>query len=136
MSYQRQLAFHLRGRGYREGEIAEIIHDVEAHGTSEADLVREFGQPGDYADRFEKKKGRRSRGARLLIIAGVLGVGWFAFVVFAGIVFRFDVRDIVGPVVLWPALALIAVGVLAGFLSDHLRPAPTWRRDGSHERRA
>lgn len=35
-----------------------------------------------------------------------------------------DVRDIVGPVMLWPALAILGISILGGVLLDYLRPAP------------
>lgn len=135
MTYQKELAYHLRDRGYGEGEIAEIIRDVLAFGGSDAELAREFGEPAEYAGRFDKRseppqvrKSRRSRGVRLMIAAAVLSVAWCAFTLLGPALFSIDVRDIVGPIVLWPALAIIVAGILAGFLIDYLRPAPARKR--------
>jgi hypothetical protein len=40
----------------------------------------------------------------------------------------FDVGTVVGPVLLWPALVTLAVGLI-GFSSDYVRPIPRYRRD-------
>lgn len=125
MTYQRHLSFHLRGRGYREDEIVGIIHDLEEHGTTRAELAHEFGKPREYADRFPRRTGRRTRGARLLLIAGVLAVAWLAMTLLAGIMSDVALAELAGPVVLWPPLGLLVAGVLAGFLTDYLRPAPS-----------
>lgn len=42
----------------------EIIHDLEEHGASQAELAHEFGKPGAYADRFPRRPAPRSPGDR------------------------------------------------------------------------
>lgn len=42
-----------------------------------------------------------------------------------GIMSDVALAELAGPVVLWPPLGLLVAGVLAGFLTDYLRPAPS-----------
>jgi hypothetical protein len=123
MTYERDLAFNLRIRGVSEREIAETLEEVRAHeaasGTSAKD---EFGTPQDYAKQFPKGK-RRSRGTTVTAIAVAVAIAYVLAVVvtpFLGL----DIREAVGPVTLLPALAVLLAGVIAGFLTDYLRPAP------------
>ncbi|MFC6356970.1 hypothetical protein [Luethyella okanaganae] len=125
MAYQRQLAFYLRGHGYAENEIAEILRELREHGSSDAELTQEFGAPSQYAAQFDKKKRVRTLGGRIATAGTLLGLAWIVFILVTLFVFHFDVRELVGPVALWPALAIVIGGVLVGFLSDYLRPTPS-----------
>jgi hypothetical protein len=123
MTYERDLAFNLRIRGISEREIAEILAEVRAHeaatGTPAQD---EFGAAQEYAKQFPKGK-RRSRGAAVTTVAAVVSLVYVLAVVvtpFLGV----DIRESVGPITLLPGLAVLLGGVLAGFLTDYLRPAP------------
>lgn len=124
MSYEHDLAFALRLRGLSEARIAEAVREVQAHtlsaGTSPED---EFGTAEEYASTFPATK-RRTRGARVAAGATILALAYVVIAFALKPLFDVDVRSIVGPVMLWPALAIIAVGVLAGFLVDYLRPTP------------
>lgn len=57
-------------------------------------------------------------------VATIVAVAYVVAIFSLKALIDFDIRDIVGPVRLWPALAIIAAGLLVGFLIDYLRPAP------------
>ncbi|MBT2549356.1 hypothetical protein [Arthrobacter sp. ISL-65] len=127
MTYERDLAFNLRIRGISEPQIAETLEEVRAHeaatGTPAQD---EFGAAQDYAKQFPKGR-RRSRGTTVTTVAVAVSLVYVLAVVvtpFLGI----DIRESVGPITLLPALAVILGGVLVGFLTDYLRPAPSSSR--------
>ncbi|PYY36454.1 hypothetical protein [Curtobacterium sp. MCBD17_030] len=129
MGYEQDLTFQLRLRGRDEEEIADTLRELRAHGIDSASLLEEFGTPEEYAERFEKTK-RRTLGARITIGGATAAIGW----VLAWIAVSF-VRKLVldidppldGIVEPWSisvgALAIIMIGVVAGFLVDRLRPA-------------
>lgn len=58
-----------------------------------------------------------------MAVAVVLAVAYLGLVVLL-LVLRVDVRALVGPFSLLPALALALAGVVAGFLTDYLYPTP------------
>ena len=124
MTYERDLAFNLRIRGISERQIAETLAEVRAHEAATGTLAKdEFGAAQEYAKQFPKGK-RRSRGAAVTTLATVVSLAYVLAVVvtpFLGI----DIRASVGPITLLPALAVLLGGVLAGFLTDYLRPAPS-----------
>jgi hypothetical protein len=124
MNYERDLAFNLRIRGISEREIAETLEEVRAHeaatGTPAQD---EFGAAQEYAKQFPKGKSR-SRGTAVTTVAVAASLVYVLAVVvtpFLGV----DIRETVGPMTLLPALAVSLGGVLAGFLTDCLRPVPS-----------
>ena len=124
MSYARDLTFNLRIRGFSEDEIAATLDEVRAHesatGTPPED---DFGNAQDYAKQFPKKK-MRSQGATVIKIGLVLAIIYGAVSLLLLPFLRVDIRDVVGPIRLWPALVLVLGGLLAGFLTDYYRPVP------------
>lgn len=123
MRYEKDLAFNLRTRGLSEPQIAEVISEVRAHAANGVSAVSEFGTPEEYASSFPKTK-RHTRGARVVMAAGIMAIAYGVAIIGLAVFFSFDIRVITGPVSLWPALLIILLGVLAGFLVDYLRPAP------------
>lgn len=125
MSYERNLTFKLRIRGLSEPEITEVLSDVRAHeaaaGTS---AVAEFGTAEEYAKQFPKKK-RRTPGRTITTVGAALAIAYILLVVVLMLLFRIDIRDVVGPITLMPAGILILTSILAGFLTDYFRPAQT-----------
>lgn len=123
MNYERNLTFNLRMQGMPESEIAETLKEVRSHeGTTGASAEAEFGPAEEYAKQFPKRK-RRTRG-RIIVTAGViLAVAYLLFAFFAKPLAGIDIRDYVGPLMLLPAVAVIAVGMLLGFLVDYFQPA-------------
>lgn len=124
MSYERDLAFNLRQRGLPESQVAEVIDEVRAHtATTGTPAEAEFGTAEDYAASFPAVK-RRSRGHRVVTVAVLLSITY----VLAGLALKpligFDIKALTGPMMLWPGLVIGAVGLLGGFLTDYLRPAP------------
>ncbi|MET3923130.1 hypothetical protein [Arthrobacter sp. UYEF20] len=106
-----------------EPEIAEVLDEVRAHEAAAGHPGdTEFGTAEDYAKQFPKKK-RRTRGATIVIIGGVLTIAYLLFAILLAILFRVDIREYVGPVTLWPGLVVILAGTLAGFLTDYFQPA-------------
>jgi hypothetical protein len=124
ISYEKDLVFNLRLRGLTEDQIIDALSEVKAHTLNTGALPEsEFGTAEEYALTFPKTK-RRTRSSWIVIgafaLAVVYVVGVFALQALGG----FDARTVVGPVWLWPALVILAVGLLIGFLSDYLRPIP------------
>jgi len=121
MTYERDLAFNLRIRGIPECEIAEIVAEVRAHEAATGTPAKdEFGAAQEYAKQFPKGKSR-SRGTAITAVAVAASLMYVLAVVvtpFLGV----DIRESVGPMTLLPALAVSLGGVLAGFLTDCLRP--------------
>lgn len=127
MSYERNLTFNLRIRGLSEDEIAETLDEVRAHEAALGTPAEaEFGPAEEYAKQFPKTK-MRTRGAVVTMIGTALSVAYVVVAVLVLFLFRVDVRDFVGPMTLLPALVLALSSVLAGFLTDYLRPAPRSR---------
>ena len=127
MSYERKLTFNLRLRGLPEAEIADVIDEVRAHeaaaGTpAEAD----FGTAEEYASQFPKKK-RRTRGRTITTIGAAVAIGYALFAVLLALLFRVDIREYVGPITLLPGLVLLLASIAAGFLTDYLTPARSYR---------
>lgn len=127
MTYEKDLAFNLRNRGMSESQIIEVISEVRAHAANGVSAESEFGKPEEYASTFPKSK-RRTRGVRVITAAVIIAIAYVVAVVGLTVIFRFDIRAIVGPVTLWPALLVIVLGVLGGFLIDYLRPPPRSNR--------
>ena len=129
MSYARDLTFNLRIRGFSEDEIAETLDEVRAHESATGTPAEDdFGTAQEYAKQFPKKK-MQSRGATLIMIGVVLGLIYIAVSMLLLPFLRVDIRVVVGPIRLWPALVLVLGGLLAGFLTDYYRPVP--RSDAS-----
>ena len=102
MSYERDLAFNLRIRGFSEDEIADTLEEVRAHRAATGSPAEdEFGTAQEYARQFPKKK-TRSPGYTVMMIAAVLGITYLAVAMLLLPFLRIDVRDIVGPIVLGP----------------------------------
>ncbi|WP_104169319.1 hypothetical protein [Cryobacterium sp. M23] len=127
MTYEHDLAFNLRIRGTPESQIAEVLEEVRAHAsTTGTSAESEFGTPEEYASSFPKVK-RRTRGSRVVIAAVILALA-YVVAIFAVALIGFDIEVITGPVLLWPALVVLALGVLGGILIDYLRLAPRSNR--------
>ena len=127
MTYEKDLAFNLRIRGMSESQIIEVISEVRAHAANGVSAESEFGTPEEYASSFPKSK-RRTRGVRVVTAAVIIAIAYGVTVLALMVVFNFDIRAITGPVTLWPALLIIVLGVLGGFLIDYLRPPPRANR--------
>ncbi|MCY7290353.1 MAG: hypothetical protein LH624_19440 [Cryobacterium sp.] len=124
MSYERDLVFNLRLRGLTENRMVDALSEVKAHTLSTGALPEsEFGTAEEYALTFPKTK-RPTRGRWIVVSAFALAVVYVVIVFALKALGGFDARTVVGPVLLWPALVILAVGLLVGFLSDYLRPIP------------
>ena len=123
MTYEKGLAYHLRTRGMSESQIIEVISEVRAHTTDDVSAESQFGTPGEYASSFPKSK-RRTQGVRVVTATVIIAIAYGVAVVALAVVFNYDIRLITGPVSLWPALLIIVLGVIGGFLIDYLRPPP------------
>lgn len=123
MSYERNLTFNLRLRGLSETEIAETLDEVRAHGAvAGGSAEAEFGTAEEYAKQFPKQK-RRTRGSTITMIGTASAIAYVLLAVILMPLFKVDIRDFVGPITLLPALMLVLVSVLAGFLTDYFQPA-------------
>lgn len=128
MSYEQDLTFELRLRGRDETEIAEILPEVHAHGTDDAELESEFGAPAEYAASFGTSR-RRTLGGRITAAAVVIAIAWvvcsFGVVLVRRLAFGIEPASgalLGSPWTLAIAVVIAAVGVLAGFLVDRLSP--------------
>lgn len=125
MNYERNLTFNLRMQGMPESEIAETLKDVRSHeATTGASAEAEFGPAEEYAKQFPKRK-RRTKGRAIVTAGLMLAVAYLLFAFLGKSLAGIDIRDYVGPLVLLPAVAIIAVGMLFGFLVDYFQPAPS-----------
>lgn len=125
MSYERDLAFNLRMRGLSENEIADTLDEIRAHGAATGTQAEEeFGTPQEYAQQFPEKKSRRTPGATVVLMGAVLAIIYVAVAMLLLPLLRVDIRDIVGPIRLWPALVVMLAGMLTGCLTDYFRPLP------------
>lgn len=123
MSYERRLTFILRMQGLSEREIAEVLDEVRAHAAASGHPAHaDFGTAEDYAKQFPKKK-RRTRGSAIVTIGAALAIAYLLCAFLLAVLSRIDIREYVGPITLWPGLAVILAGALAGFLTDYFRPA-------------
>lgn len=124
MSYERELAFNLRLRGVPETRVAAAIEEVRAHAASaDTSAEAEFGTAEEYAASFPEGK-RRSRGRRVIAVAVLLATAYVLAALVLTPLIGFDVKDITGPLMLWPAGVLVAAGLVGGFLTDYLRQTP------------
>jgi len=125
MSYERHLAFNLRIRGLPEDEIAEALDEVRAHAAATGSPAEdEFGSAQMYAQQFPQRK-RRSPGYAVMVVGAVLAITYAAVAMLLLPFLRIEVRDLVGPIRLWPGVVLILGGVIAGGLTDYFRPLPS-----------
>lgn len=127
MSYEHDLSFQLRLRGLKEADIADVVAEVRDHAASGGEMPEtEFGTPEEYAASFPAPttKRRRSAGARLTTVTTLLAASYLIVMLALKVFMDFDMREIVGPVSLWPAGVLVVSGLLVGFLVDYLRPTP------------
>jgi hypothetical protein len=130
VKYEQGLAFQLRLRGRDEQEIAEILRELRAHGVAPGELENEFGTPEEYASGFEKSK-RKTLGSRVTVWGVIAAVTWVLAWIAIGLVRKHVLGIepplegiIAGPLISVGSLAIVAAGLLGGFLTDLLRPAP------------
>lgn len=137
MRYARELTCEFRMNGQSEAEIAEVLRELDAHGPlNDEAKVREFGTPSEYAQRFEK--GEPGRVGRTVVVVGVVAAVVLVVGCFIVGVIQLRVLDAAlpvtdwtpSPVVLGAATVLCLVSVVAGFLTDYLRPVRTKRKLG------
>lgn len=121
MSYQKELAYALRLRNLDEGAIADIVREVDAHERDHGDPREFFGPPESYAEQFPAQP--RSRRNLMPTYVGVaLGLAWLIAVL------ALTAADLLEPpfrrdaFALWPAVGLIAVGMVVNVVALRNRP--------------
>ncbi|WP_104087603.1 hypothetical protein [Cryobacterium sp. N19] len=60
----------------------------------------------------------------MIATAVIVAIAYGVAILVLAVVFHVDIRAIIGPVTLWPALLIVVLGTLLGFLIDYLRPPP------------
>lgn len=121
MSYERRLAAELRDRNIPDAEIADILAEVRDHLPPGATPETQFGPPADYAAQFPARK---AKAPAPILAAIILALAYVVFAFSAKPLLDLDIRDYVGPIRLWPALAVLAIGTLTAFLLSRFRRPP------------
>lgn len=125
MSYEQNLTAELRYRGLSESRIAEVLAEVKAHTPAGADPTEHFGVPADYAEQYTAELPIRKRRAPTVVMLAVfLSLAYAAFAFLAKPILDIDVVDYIGPIRLWPAIVIMALGILISFLTATYKRAP------------
>lgn len=126
MNYHQSLTGELRYRRMPENDIADILAEVRAHTPAGEDPADHFGTPAEYADQYTAALPvRKRRTFPVLITLTILAIGYVVFAFLAKPLLGIDVRDYIGPFMLWPGLALILTGIATSFLTTTFKRAPT-----------
>lgn len=130
MNYYQSLTAELRYHGTPENDIAGILAEVRAHTPAGEDPADHFGAPAEYAEQYTQAlPARRPRTHPALLVLTLLAIGYVVFAFLAKPLLGIDVRDYVGPVMLWPAIALIFIGIATGFLTTTFKRGPSTAMD-------
>lgn len=125
MNYHQSLTAKLRYRGMPENDIASILAEVRAHTPAGEDPADHFGTPAEYAKQYTAEfPVRKPRTHPLRTILTMLAILYVVCALLAKPLLGIDVREYVGPVLLWPALALISVGIATSFLTTTFKRVP------------
>lgn len=128
MSYYQNLTAELRYRGTSESDIANILAEARTHTPAGDDPADHFGTPAEYAEQYTAAlPARKPRTHPALIIFTILAIGYVVFALLAKPALGIDLRDYVGPALLWPALALLLIGVTTNFLTTTFKSATATR---------
>jgi hypothetical protein len=126
MNYYQSLTAELRYRSTPEKDIADILAEVRAHTPAGEDPAEHFGTPAEYAEQYTAALPARKRQPHpVRLILTLSAVAYIVFAFLAKPLLGIDVRDYVGPVMLWPALALVITGITISFLTTTFKRAPT-----------
>jgi len=122
VSYEQDLAFALRMRGLTDAEIAKALGEAATYSVEARSSLQDlFGSPVEYASQFPKRK-RASLGRKVITTTTVIALVYVVFALVAHPLWGLDVAAAVGGFRVWPALVLIVVGGLGGFLLDYRLP--------------
>ena len=124
MTYERSLAAELRYRGFPEHKIAEVLAEVRAHTPPGEDPALHFGAPETYAAQYADQLPAGRTTSPVLVAAAVLALLYAVFALLVMPLLGLDITNYTGPVRLWPALAVLAVGVISSFLRATYRRVP------------
>ncbi len=121
--YKKDLTYELRQRGLQDAAIADILDELPAE--ADADLMREFGEPKQYAASFPK--GNR-RTAGWWIITGAVSIAALAILVrVIGVLTNVTERSVgVSIAVLAGGIVVVAVAAVVAAAVDR-RPVDTRR---------
>lgn len=126
MKYEQSLTAELRYRGTPDSDIADILAEVRAHTPAGENPADHFGTPAEYAQQYTAGLStRKSRRHPVLMSLAILAVVYAVFALLAKPLLGIDVRDYVGPFMLWPALALLLTGIVTSFLVTTFKRAPS-----------
>ncbi len=130
MNYDQSLTAELRYRGTPESDIADILAEVHAHTPAGDDPADHFGTPAEYAEQYTAElPARKPRTYPVLVILTSLAVIYAVFAFLAKPLRGIDVRDYIGPMMLWPATALVLIGIATSFITTTYKRAPSTTRD-------
>lgn len=123
--YVRRLVARLRGQGATEGQIADIVREVQGLGLDDERLEAELGPPDTYAAALVPRGEAGVRLTDLLIPLGALAALAWAAVALFGSSWGWNLYDALGPLRLVPAVALGVGGFVAQRALDYWRPVRT-----------
>lgn len=121
MSYRTELTYALRLRNLDEVTIADIVQEVDAHEREHGDPRDFFGPPEAYAEQFPARP-RSRRNLAPMYVGVALGVAWLVGVLAltaSGLLEPPFRRDAFA---LWPALLLMAIGMVVNVVVLRTRP--------------
>lgn len=126
MNYYQSLTGELRYRGTPEKDIAEILAEVRAHTPAGEDPAEHFGTPAEYARQYTAGLPvQQHRNHPVMVILAILAVIYAVFAFLAKPLLGIDVGEYTGPMMLWPAIALIFIGIAISFLTTTFKRAPS-----------
>lgn len=126
--YQERLAWLLYCGGASESDIKEAVGDIARHEAKGDDLIREFGTPEEYAATFPAGEKRKAR-STWPVLGGVLSLLWIVGALAAATYLGESLPVRVNSFVLWPALAIVVISLLTGFLVARMKFRYLMNRD-------
>lgn len=119
MTYTRRLTVALRSRGADEDLITDVVRETESLSLDDDGLEQELGQPEEYAQSLVPQPAKKRVGPVVAVGLGLAAL-WVAAAL-TGPTWGWESREALGPLLLWPAVGFVALGILGQFTSDYFR---------------
>ncbi|UNX53790.1 hypothetical protein MF406_12470 [Georgenia sp. TF02-10] len=112
----------LRARGASEELLADVLRETESLQLDDDALEQDLGTPEEYADALVPNPGKKRAGP-ILVTGTIAALAWVV-ITLVSTALGWDLRGALGPLLLWPAVGLIVLGIVGQFASDSLRGPP------------